>query len=221
MTNDSARIVRSQIYSDFGSSLVDTSAANTPTLNRLYAGYSWDGSPANFYWMLGRQSYDPTIGRFEQEDPLLQTAYSTAAEACCFPYLSNHTTVTLPRKFDWKSLPHELNGFSYVTNNPVNTRDPSGEIGIGGAVIVLAIGVWTCECYFCARYSEILMKQIRELRKRLEEHDPNGVKVDEGYVWQKAWELYPELFKEVDDHCRKCAVYNPMRRVPPNIRFIK
>lgn len=98
MTNDSARIVRSFIYSDFGERLVDETAANTPSLNRLYAGYPWDGSPANFYWMDFRQTYDPTIGRFSQEDPVEVNKYA----------------------------PRDYNLFIYGVDNPTSYFDPTG-----------------------------------------------------------------------------------------------
>jgi RHS repeat-associated protein len=119
MTNDSARIVRSFIYSDFGERLVDETAANTPTLNRLYASYSWDGSPANFYWMKYRQTYDPTVGRFGQEDPILQYNHSVTSCRLCALTVGQHPVQSM--------APQVLNMFAYVLNNPINYADPSGE----------------------------------------------------------------------------------------------
>jgi RHS repeat-associated protein len=115
MTNDSARIVRSFIYSDFGERLVDETATNTPTLNRLYAGYPWDGLPANFYWMPGRQIFDPTIGRFAQEDPEFQSDRFIHSGSCGGG--SALSGVIVPQK---------LNLYSYVINNPLNLTDPLG-----------------------------------------------------------------------------------------------
>lgn len=129
MANDSARIVRSLIYSDFGSPLVDTSAANTPALNRLYAGYSWDGSPANFNWMKYRQTFDPAIGRFGQEDPLLQTDISNSLSI----FSSNSS------RYLYLNNPHKLNCYVYSRNNPANFFDPTGQISVKNAIL--------CPCY--------------------------------------------------------------------------
>jgi YD repeat-containing protein len=120
LTDSAASIKRSLIYSDFGQSLVDTSASGAPSLNRMYAGYSWDGSPANFYWMKGRQSYDPVIGRFGQEDPLLQKECSNnrCNKGSCPIIRSNNVNPT--------ASPQELNPYLYVGNNPINLLDPSG-----------------------------------------------------------------------------------------------
>jgi RHS repeat-associated protein len=104
LTDSAANIKRTLIYSDFGERLIDTTASTVPSLNRLYAGYSWDASPANFYWMPGRQSYDPVIGRFGQEDPVNKTY----------------------------KMPPNLNLYLYVTNNPASYIDPTGLFKIVG-----------------------------------------------------------------------------------------
>jgi RHS repeat-associated protein len=118
ITDSAANIKRSLIYSDFGQTLVDTSASGTPTLNRLYAGYSWDGSPANFYWMKYRQTYDAGIGRFGQEDPIQQVRELRSCRGGIHGETNNN--------------PQGLNVYNYVLNNAVNLRDPSGQFSIRG-----------------------------------------------------------------------------------------
>ena len=121
MTNDSARIVRSLIYSDFGETLVDTTASNTPNLNRLYAGYSWDGTPDNSYWMKYRQTYDPTVGRFGQEDPFLRIGFLHRLKSC-IPCAQ----IQAPLRMEFTDNPQFLNPYLYVLNNPTNDIDPDG-----------------------------------------------------------------------------------------------
>jgi RHS repeat-associated protein len=99
LTDSATSVKRSLIYSDFGERLVDATVSTVPAFNRLYAGYPWDGAPANFNWMLGRQSYDPTLGRFGQED------------------IAVHVPTVDPLG---------LNPYLYVRNNPIEYYDPCG-----------------------------------------------------------------------------------------------
>jgi RHS repeat-associated protein len=107
LTDSAANIKRSLIYSDFGERLVDTTASSVPSFNRLYAGYSWDSSPANFYWMKYRQTYDPGLGRFGQEDP-------------------SHLSFNCRKGIKGQNAPQVLNRLIYGLNKPTTLIDPTG-----------------------------------------------------------------------------------------------
>jgi RHS repeat-associated protein len=82
-------------YDAFGNT---TQSGSSPVNSNLrFAGGYHEPAPHNLY-QFGTRSYDPTIGRWTQQDPLLGS-------------------IEKPREFD---------PYVYVSNNPVNLVDPSG-----------------------------------------------------------------------------------------------
>ncbi|GBC93858.1 hypothetical protein HRbin15_02360 [bacterium HR15] len=81
--------------------------------------YDWNGAwlyrneltEAGGLVKVGVRWYDPVVGRFLQQDPWLGSVYA----------------------------PRTLNGYAYCLNDPVNAVDPSGEIPLVVAVIIIGV----------------------------------------------------------------------------------
>jgi RHS repeat-associated protein len=193
------------VYSDFGEPLADTSASGTPTLSRLYAGYAWDGSPVNFYWMKGRQSFGPALGRFSQEDPIVNLGFS----------FGSSPLLTAP-PFAYVLFPQGWNRYVYVTNSPQGYVDPSG----------LWYNVLECGCEDNpedVRSSiEEVRKMIRDLKKGISYEDlMKGKKVVAITVCIPGIVAWPEYYEETkscrgqclkaheETHVRQCLQGRP------------
>lgn len=67
-----------------------------------------------------RQSYVPALGRFGQEDPVLQVGLNNYRAGCSLCRGSINKTLV------WQKTPQMLNAYQYVFNNPVSAADPLG-----------------------------------------------------------------------------------------------
>lgn len=112
IANATGSIVQRYQYSTFGvmSKVTDSLGNNiitAPQLNNryTYSGREFDQEIGLMYYRA--RYYDPKVGRFIQEDPFVGSVFAP---------------VTL------------TNRYIYVTNNPQNFVDPSGEMGTGTSV---------------------------------------------------------------------------------------
>jgi len=82
-----------------------------------YTGQEKDGSPSGFYNLRNRYYY-ANIGRFTQEDPVIQINESS---------FFGCGAVNITPIFEYQDNPEALNPYLYVLNNPVNATDITGE----------------------------------------------------------------------------------------------
>src|SRR3972149_3674955 len=122
MTDQMSNVSQTYLYDDFGS-LIDS--AGTVTNSYLYTGQEWDGAVSGLYNYRARY-YDATIGRFNQEDPSRQSAFSlTPCVQCGLAYSP---------KLLINYFPQELDVYIYVRNNSINFNDPEGFEGVAPLV---------------------------------------------------------------------------------------
>jgi len=88
-----------------------------------YTGQERDESPSGLYNLRARY-YATEIGRFTQEDPVLQVGNSASGLNNCIRCgrLEPNLLITSIER------PQALNAYIYVINNPTNILDPTGEI---------------------------------------------------------------------------------------------
>jgi RHS repeat-associated protein len=94
-------VERSYFYDEFGNELGSWGSVSN---HYLYTGQEYDASISQLYNLRARL-FDMRIGRFLVEDPILEYEIQ-------FPSLD----------------PHDMNGYLYVGNNPINNVDPMGLI---------------------------------------------------------------------------------------------
>ena len=102
-----------------------------------YTGQEWDGDVSGLYNYRARY-YDATIGRFNQEDPLLQSPQIQSAIPSIACLTCSGTTGFPLLQF---TNPQELDPYVYVTNNPINRIDPLGTFGLSPFAPNCAIGL--------------------------------------------------------------------------------
>ncbi|MBI4356064.1 MAG: hypothetical protein HY597_06430 [Candidatus Omnitrophica bacterium] len=107
ITDTLGTAVKSFQYDSFGNVVTETGTLQQPY---GYTGRERDLESGLVYYR--RRYYDPGIGRFLQEDPVLLPETGPAQS----PFL----LIDLLRE------PQELNSFSYVANNPTTLIDPFG-----------------------------------------------------------------------------------------------
>jgi len=114
MTNENANVEQSYFYDDFGNSLGSWGNVNN---HYLYTGQEYDGAISGLYNLRARY-YDPGIGRFVSEDPVLGAQHSCYMSRC----FTSLTYLQQVRLFE----PIELNAYLYCGNNSINNRDITG-----------------------------------------------------------------------------------------------
>ncbi len=106
--DEDGNITKRQDYLPFGKERLTAPEASTHQEDYGFTGKELDEETDLMYY--GARYYDPNIGRFASLDPLVLGESSKA-----FSYaLAN---------------PQELNGYTYVMNNPLKYVDPTGEWG--------------------------------------------------------------------------------------------
>ena len=120
LTNSSQVVVESYGYDGFG----NLNQAPTVQNPYTYTGREWDAETGLYYYRA--RYYDPKVGRFLQQDPVLQPTPKGKN-------LQNPISKLLTR-------PQELQPYVYTLNNPVNYIDPKGE-SVLAAVVAALVGV--------------------------------------------------------------------------------
>jgi RHS repeat-associated protein len=108
------------VYDDFGNFRMMEEAGSVPN-HYYYTGQERDESPSGLYNLRARY-YAAGIGRFTQEDPVLEsgTSSSGCSRSSCNSQMSNQK---LAMRF---IFPQELNPYTYVSNDPINFVDITG-----------------------------------------------------------------------------------------------
>lgn len=138
MTDTLRTIVKSYVYDPFGDIWDSAGAVKN---NYLYTGQEFDRSPLWFYNLRAR-FYDPKIGRFVSEDPILSPYYSFES-TCGSCRMSGKDNAAL---FD--ADPQYRNAYPYIANNPINFTD---EYGLSARECIDALG-----------YAKTLWAAVRE-----------------------------------------------------------
>jgi RHS repeat-associated protein len=116
---------------------------------------------------VGARWYDPTVGRFLQQDPWLGSIYA----------------------------PLTLNAYGYCVNDPVNAVDSSGEqvagtlavggtfalidgpLPVGDLLAILILVVWSCQILYALQKEAMILGKIDCVKKNTEEENTKaGVK---------------------------------------------
>jgi RHS repeat-associated protein len=111
-------VMQSYRYDEFGRLLQQGAPMGTQS-NYRYTAQEYDGAVSALYNYRARY-YDPELGRFTQEDPVL-TRRLAGGRGLGSPDL-------LGRLKDNRNNPLGLNRYPYVSNNPINSTDPYGEL---------------------------------------------------------------------------------------------
>ena len=119
MTDTQGNVVQSYRYDEFGRLLQEASPPG-PHSNYKYTAQEYDGDISELYNYRARY-YDPEIGRFTQEDPIVEGRLRAGLRPCCR---------RLPRTYGAEGAhvtePQALNAYVYVANSPTNWTDPVG-----------------------------------------------------------------------------------------------
>jgi RHS repeat-associated protein len=103
------------VYDDFGNFKMMEESGSV-TNHYYYTGQERDENPSGLYNLRARY-YAAGIGRFTQEDPLMNLSVQIDALLGTDPVGMLHFGVAQPQR---------LHGYAYVRNNPVNWIDPMG-----------------------------------------------------------------------------------------------
>jgi RHS repeat-associated protein len=106
LTNNTGAIAQSYLYDSFGQIITVTSGLENPY---TYTGRELDNESGLYFYRA--RYYDPTVGRFLQEDPIKGFLF----------------------------LPKSQNNYAYTLNNPINFIDPLGESAIDCIALVITI----------------------------------------------------------------------------------
>jgi len=120
LTDVNKSVVKSYFYDDFGNLW---GSWGSVTNHYLYTGQEHDGdiSGAELYNLRAR-SYDPKVGRFTSEDPMLQSEKIERLST----RMPRYWYISFGKCFS----PMAMNAYLYVLNNAINFFDPTGLIGI-------------------------------------------------------------------------------------------
>lgn len=113
VTDEFARPVANYEYLPFGEPLLDNQGKQQIMDNMFYAGRPYDADLGAYYMRV--RFYDPKLKRFFTRDPVGGTI----------------------------AVPHTMHPYLYALNNPVNAKDPEGEIvlfllGVAAVTVVVA-----------------------------------------------------------------------------------
>ncbi|MEW6687069.1 MAG: RHS repeat-associated core domain-containing protein [Candidatus Edwardsbacteria bacterium] len=193
MTDVNGNVVQSYLYDEFGNML---SAYGVVPNSYLYTGQEWDVSPVNGYNLRARM-YEPRVGRFGSEDPMLQV---NPREFCAFCGFSPLPFETFPLRLYWQRDPQKLNAYLYVQNNSMNFIDPSGEIGIGLGLGIIGTGAFLCYYAYCSKVAATLMELTMQLRRNLEYYHGYATNQE---VWELSHKLFADLWNLLGKYCGK------------------
>ncbi|MFQ5850529.1 MAG: RHS repeat domain-containing protein [Candidatus Binatia bacterium] len=116
LTDATGAIARSYTYDSFGQLLVQSGSLANPF---TYTSREFDPETGLYHYRT--RTYNPTEGRFAQEDRLLLSLLSSATTISDLPVgLAAHILRVLQRD------PQDLHPYVYVNNNPTNRIDPMG-----------------------------------------------------------------------------------------------
>jgi RHS repeat-associated protein len=110
-------------------------SAFTPT-------YQFTDQPKDFetgLYNYGAREYNPSIGRFIQEDPLIKDPKVLPDGSINPNFLM---TASQEEMNDFLANPQNLNPYAYTGNNPVNYVDPKGNIAIPAIALVILGGLF-------------------------------------------------------------------------------
>jgi RHS repeat-associated protein len=153
------------VYDDFGDFRMMEEAGSVPN-SYYYTGQELDESPSGLYNLRARY-YTTGIGRFTQEDPMLDVENGELGLNNC-----NHCRgLKINLLITSIERPQALNAYIYVINNPTNILDPTGEIVqiafnpclycgacVGGAVFGCFVG-----CKYAPDYKKCVKECIKSI----------------------------------------------------------
>lgn len=126
LTNSSGSVTKDYTYDAFG---VENAFSFTDENLFRYCGEQYDPETGNYY--LRARYYDPTVGRFTQEDTV--------------PYVSTEYP-------NGQSIidPLSLNLYTYCYNNPLRYRDPSGNVAVIDDIVIIFSAAGTITIMYSA-----------------------------------------------------------------------